>query len=96
MTSMLIACRKRPVAIEVLREAAERIERDLYQESEEEVPTHRVGERVLSELAQIDTVAYIRFASVYREFETVDDFAATIQSMKELARVSAPPSPLVK
>lgn len=96
LTSMLIACRKRPVAIEILRDAAERIERDLYQESDEEVPTHRVGERVLNELAQIDTVAYIRFASVYREFETVDDFASTIQSVQELARMNAPSSPLEK
>ena len=93
---MLIACRKRPVPVDVLREAVERIERDLFMEFEDEIPTRCVGERVLEELASIDTVAYIRFASVYREFDTVDDFAATIKSMKQSARARAALSPLEK
>jgi transcriptional repressor NrdR len=78
LSSMLIACRKRPVAIEILREASERIERDLFQEFDDEVPTSAIGEHVMQELHDLDMVAYVRFASVYREFETADDFARIV------------------
>lgn len=71
---MLVAAGKRPVPIETLRYVSDRIERDLYQEFEDEVPSTEIGERVMRELYSIDTVAYVRFASVYRKFETVDDF----------------------
>lgn len=83
LSSMLIACRKRPVEIEGLREAVEKIERDLFQEFEDEVPTKAIGERVMRELEGLDTVAYVRFASVYREFETVSDFRAVIDSVRD-------------
>lgn len=83
LTSMLIACRKRPVPVEALREAVERIERDLFQEFEDEVPTKAIGERVMRELHDLDTVAYVRFASVYREFETVADFAGIVREVDE-------------
>lgn len=80
---MLIACRKRPVAIEVLKQATERIERDLFQEFEEEVPTSAIGQRVMDELSQVDTVAYIRFASVYREFQSIADFHQVLGDLQE-------------
>lgn len=76
---MVIACGKRPVPMETLREAACDIERDLFQEYEEEVSTAVVGERVMRALAIIDTVAYVRFASVYQEFETLGDFAQIVE-----------------
>ncbi|MGV3614371.1 MAG: transcriptional regulator NrdR [Fimbriimonas sp.] len=81
--SMRIACRKRPVSIETLREAVGRIERDLFQEVEDEVTTKEVGGRVMRELSTIDTVAYVRFASVYQEFETVADFAAMVEKVQQ-------------
>ena len=81
LDSMRLACRKRPVSMETLREAAARIEVDLFQEFEEEVPTHAIGEAVLMALMQIDTVAYIRFASVYKEFATVSDFKRIIEAV---------------
>ncbi len=74
LDSIRIACRKRPVSTEAMRVAAERIERDLFQEFEEEAPSAGVGERVMAELKTLDTVAYVRFASVYREFQTLADF----------------------
>lgn len=86
---MLIACRKRPVAVDALRDAVERIERDLFQEFEEEVPTQAIGERVMRELHELDTVAYVRFASVYREFETVQDFATIVEQMERPEAVGA-------
>jgi transcriptional repressor NrdR len=83
LSSMLIACRKRPISVEELRAAVERIERDLFQEFEDEVPTKAIGEKVMRELHAIDTVAYIRFASVYREFDTIEDFASMVDEIGE-------------
>jgi transcriptional repressor NrdR len=80
--SMRIACRKRPVPVDILRTLSERIERDLYQDFEDEVTTREIGARVMRELAPVDTVAYVRFASVYQEFETVADFARLIEEVQ--------------
>ncbi len=81
LSSMLIACRKRPVPVDNLRAAAEWIERDLFQEFEEEVPSTEIGERVMEQLRRIDTVAYIRFASVYREFQTLTEFREIVETV---------------
>jgi transcriptional repressor NrdR len=83
LNCMLIACRKRPVPVEALRSAVERIERDLFQEFEDEAPSRALGERVMHELANLDAVAYVRFASVYREFETVQDFRDIVEQVGE-------------
>jgi transcriptional repressor NrdR len=88
LSSMLTACGKRPVAFEVVRDAAERIERDVFQEFEEEVPSTQIGERVMRELMAIDTVAYVRFASVYREFATLEDFSKIVEAFEDPANVS--------
>ncbi len=80
--SMLIACRKRRVAIEDLRDAVDSIERELYQEFEEELSSSVIGDKVMEALRDIDTVAYVRFASVYREFETLADFQEVLDSFK--------------
>ena len=80
LAGMLVACHKRKVPVEVLREAAELIERDAFQEFVDEVPSTEIGERVIEALRKIDTVAYVRFASVYREFETVSDFREIVES----------------
>lgn len=74
MAGMLVACRKRPVPFDQLQAAAERIERDLFQEFEGEVSSQAIGERVMAELMRTDSVAYVRYASVYREFQTLSEF----------------------
>ncbi|MBI1756043.1 MAG: transcriptional repressor NrdR [Fimbriimonas ginsengisoli] len=81
--SMRIACRKRPVPMDALRDAAERIERDLFQEFEEETPSTAIGERVMRELQALDGVAYVRFASVYRAFESPTDFWEVLDSVRQ-------------
>jgi transcriptional repressor NrdR len=81
MNSMVVACRKRPVATERLRDAADEVERYLYHEFDNECPSSAIGERVMHELANIDTVAYVRFASVYREFDSVSDFRDLVESV---------------
>ena len=83
LSSMVLACRKRPADVETLRQASERVERDLFQEYEEEVPSKTIGAHVLRELKNVDTVAYVRFASVYLEFETVVDFEEIISSVQQ-------------
>lgn len=81
LRGLLVACNKRPVPLAMLEAAVERIERDLADRFEAEAPTTAVGELCLRELREIDSVAYVRFASVYQEFETVSDFARIIDGI---------------
>jgi transcriptional repressor NrdR len=89
LKSMLIACRKRHFSLDALKAAVGRIEQGLLEQFEDEAPSSSVGDRVLQELSEIDIVAYIRFASVYREFETLDDFEAIIEGMRKSALEAA-------
>lgn len=81
LNSMLLACRKRRVSIESLREAVGRVERSLFKDFEDEVPSTVIGDHVLRELYEADEVAYVRFASVYQDFETVGDFKKIVEAM---------------
>lgn len=80
--SMKLALRKRPVTTEALEAAVDRIEARLLSLGENEVSTERIGELVMKELKQLDKVAYIRFASVYRNFADVDEFADVIREVQ--------------
>jgi len=84
--SMKIALRKRTVETEAVDAAIERIEEKLRSLGEREVPTSRVGDLVMRELGRLDKIAYIRFASVYREFQTPDDFREAVQEVKAKKR----------
>ena len=84
--SMMLALRKRPVKTEDVDAAADRIEEKLRTLGEREIPTSRVGDLVMRELARLDKIAYIRFASVYRSFETPDDFREAVQEVKTKKR----------
>ena len=84
--SMRLALRKRPVATEGVDSAVDRIEEKLRAIGEREVPTSRVGDMVMRELARLDKIAYIRFASVYRSFETPDDFREAVQEVAKSTR----------
>ena len=79
--SMLLALRKRPVSMEQVDAALERIQDKLLATGAREVPSTRVGELVMRELKRIDKVAYVRFASVYRSFEDVDEFRQLIRDI---------------
>jgi transcriptional repressor NrdR len=79
--SMMLALRKRPVGVEQVDAALERIQEQLLASGAREVPTSRLGEFVLDELKRIDKVAYVRFASVYRSFEDVDEFRKLIRGI---------------
>ena len=79
--SMLLALRKRPVSVEQVDAALERIQDKLLASGARVVPSARMGELVMRELKRIDKVAYVRFASVYREFEDVDAFRQLIRDI---------------
>ena len=79
--SMSLALRKRPVSVEQIDAALERIQEKLLNSGAKEVPSTRLGELVMRELKRIDKVAYVRFASVYRSFEDVDEFRQLIRDI---------------
>lgn len=81
-SSMLLALRKRPVPREAVDEAIGRIEEKLLGLAAREVKSERLGELVMRELKRLDKVAYIRFASVYRSFEDVDEFAEVVKEVR--------------
>ena len=79
--SMILALRKRPVSVEQIDAAIERIQDKLLNGGGKEVLSAKLGEHVMRELKRIDKVAYVRFASVYRSFEDVDEFRQLIRDI---------------
>ena len=80
--SLDLALRKRPVSTEQTDAAIERIEEKLLGSAAREVPSSRIGELVMRELKKLDKVAYVRFASVYRSFEDIDEFRALVDEVR--------------
>ena len=78
---MIRACEKRPVPLAELEKIAEEIEQDLQNSMEREVSTEAIGERVMDRLRSVDQVAYVRFASVYRQFKDIDTFMAELNKL---------------
>lgn len=81
MNGILKACEKRAVPLTRLEAIVDQIEQRLHDTSDKEVSTTHVGEHVMSELKALDQVAYVRFASVYREFKDANEFVETIRSL---------------
>jgi transcriptional repressor NrdR len=77
------ACEKRPISQEQIEAAALDIVNELEKKFDNEIPTKAVGEAVMRKLRQLDAVAYVRFASVYRNFEDIGEFEEEIRSMRE-------------
>ncbi|GIW44625.1 MAG: transcriptional repressor NrdR [Candidatus Binatia bacterium] len=75
------ACEKRPVSTAAIEQVADRIEQLLQERGEKEVPSSAIGEAAMRELHRLDQVAYVRFASVYREFKDVDEFMRELQRL---------------
>jgi transcriptional repressor NrdR len=80
--SLNLALRKRPVSTEQVDGAIERIEEKLLNLGTREVDSHRIGELVMRELKKLDKVAYVRFASVYRNFEDIDEFKTLVDEVQ--------------
>jgi transcriptional repressor NrdR len=75
------ACEKRPVSVETIERFVDRLEGRLQEAGEREVPSTRIGEMVMNELHDIDEVAYVRFASVYRSFKDINEFMVELQDL---------------
>ena len=75
------ACEKRAISINLIEDTVDTIERDLRKTNEREIPAKLVGEKIIKALKKIDDVAYVRFASVYREFKDVDDFINELKGL---------------
>jgi transcriptional repressor NrdR len=82
VASMKLALRKRPVSTEQVDSAIERIEEKLLSLGLRELPSGRLGELVMRELKKLDKVAYVRFASVYRSFEDIDEFKTLVDEVR--------------
>ena len=83
LAGLVKACEKRPVSMEALERLVDELERELSQQFEREVPSREIGERVMKKLHALDPVAYVRFASVYREFKDVAQFLEELKPMLE-------------
>jgi len=75
------ACEKRNISINTLEELVDELERELQEIGEKEIPSSVVGERVMTKLHELDDVAYVRFASVYREFKDINDFMSELKDL---------------
>ena len=75
------ACEKRPVAMDVLEEIVSRIEKRAQESGEKEIPSSMIGSEVMRELQNLDEVAYVRFASVYREFKGINEFMDELKDL---------------
>ena len=80
------ACEKRPISTATIEGVTDRIEKRIQEMGESEIESRIVGEEVMKELHQLDQVAYVRFASVYREFKDIDQFMDELKSLAQQRR----------
>lgn len=81
LTGLLTACEKRPITLETLEAVVDRVEREVRDRGAGEIATRVIGELVIHELRQIDEVAYVRFASVYRQFTDIEGFRQELEDL---------------
>ncbi len=83
LNGLMKACEKRPISLEVLEETADKVEKELRNSMEREIPSRLIGEVLMKHLKNLDHVAYVRFASVYREFTDIDNFMQELEALKD-------------
>lgn len=83
LNGVLKACEKRPVSYETLERLVEEVELTLQRQGTTEIPSKFIGELVMGKLRQIDQVAYVRFASVYKDFREIDQFLEIVRELKK-------------
>ncbi|MEU8347356.1 transcriptional regulator NrdR [Spirillospora sp. NPDC048832] len=87
------ACQGRPVDEDALAKLGQRVEEAIRSSGSAEIPSHEVGLAILGPLRELDEVAYLRFASVYRSFESLDDFAKEIEALRKAGSSGEPGAP---
>ena len=80
-SGILRACHKRPISAEQIEETVDKVERDIFNRESREISSNEIGELVMKYLQDLDPVAYVRFASVYREFKDVDTFRKELERL---------------
>lgn len=93
LNGLIRACEKRPISIDTIEAIADKIEKDIRNSMEREIPTQTIGELVMKNLREVDQVAYVRFASVYRQFADINNF---MQELEHLMNLQKPESDIVK
>lgn len=83
---ILSACYKRPVSADAIQHAINSVEKEIFSREEKEIPSSEIGEIVMEKLQDLDPVAYVRFASVYREFKDADTFMDELKKMLDRGR----------
>ena len=83
LTGLQKACEKRPISVTILEKLIERIEQRLQDSGEREVLSREIGEQIMLELQNLDEIAYVRFASVYRSFKDVNEFMSEVKELLE-------------
>ena len=81
MRGLRRACEKRPVSIDALERIVARVQQEIQDRGEKEIPSRKIGEEVMTALHTLDDVAYVRFASVYREFKDIEEFLSELQEL---------------
>jgi transcriptional repressor NrdR len=87
LNGLLRACEKRPVSMGSLAELVDDIESALLESPERELPTTLIGERLMERLRSLDKIAYVRFASVYRDFQDVEEFLSELKNVTHSRKV---------
>ncbi len=90
LTGLERACYKRPVKLDQLQQIVDEVEEEVHRGFDKEVPSQRIGELVIDRLRRLDQVAYVRFASVYRRFKTLDDLVQEAQAVLDAKRFEDP------
>lgn len=90
LTGLERACYKRPIKLEQIQRVADEVEEEVHRSYDKEVPSQVIGELVTERLRRLDQVAYVRFASVYRRFKTLDDLVQEAQAVLDAKRFEDP------
>jgi transcriptional repressor NrdR len=90
LTGLERACYKRPVKLDQLQQIVDEVEEEVHRSFDKEVPSQRIGELVTDRLRRLDQVAYVRFASVYKRFKTLDDLVQEAQAVLDAKRFEDP------
>ncbi len=96
LAGMIKACEKRPVGVEVLEGISDEIQQSLQMEFRREVPSSVIGAKVMQSLHDLDEVAYVRYASVYRHFQDIGEFIHEIQKLGKQSKKNGPQQELFK
>lgn len=87
INGLIRACEKRPISIEMIERMIDEVERTLHNELEREIPSKRIGELIMEKLKQLDEVAYVRFASVYRQFKDLNTFVDELTKLLDEKKI---------